>query len=72
MKTRLETTTHRREYHILRCINQDPYLEDYGSYQKHKRGYRGHRKSPLIWQHQRRMYRTWKHTRKTQWTEQIK
>lgn len=67
MKTILETTINRREYNILRCVDQDPYPELYGEYQKHKRGYRGHWKSKRIWQWQVRMYRTWKHNRKTQW-----
>lgn len=64
---RIDITTNRREYHILHDIDDDPYPEDYGYYQKHKRGFRGYWKSKMIWPHQMRMYRTWKHTRKTQW-----
>lgn len=60
-------TTNRREFKILTTVDQDPYPEEYGYYQKHKKGYRGYWKSKLIWQHQVRMYRTWKHNRKTQW-----
>ena len=67
MKVRIETTTNQREYHILRCIDQDPYLEEYGCCRKHKRGYRGYKKSRMMWPERKRMYRTWKHTRKTQW-----
>lgn len=63
----LNFTTNSREYHILRCIDQDPYPEEYGYYQKRKRGRRGGRKSRLIWGHQIRMYKTWKHNRKHQW-----
>lgn len=60
-------TTNRRVYHILRCVDQDPYPEMYGNYQYRRRGYRGWRKSKVIWPWQKRMYRTWKHNRKTQW-----
>ena len=63
----LNFTTNSREYHILRCIDQDPYPEEYGSYMKRKPGRRGWRKSRLIWGHQIRMYKTWKHSRKHQW-----
>lgn len=67
MKTEIETTTDRRTYHILHAVDQDPYPEEYGEYQKHKRGFRGYWKSRIIWPHQVRMYRTWKHTRNYQW-----
>ena len=69
MKSVLKTTTDRRTYRILHSVDQDPYPEEYGYYQKHKRGYRGCKKSRLVWQHQVRMYRTWKHNRKTQWKD---
>jgi hypothetical protein len=62
-----DTTTNRRVYHILHDVDDDPYPELYGEYQKHKRGVRGFWKSRVIWQHQVRMYRTWKHNRKTRW-----
>lgn len=73
MKTKkvLKTTTNRRTYHILFSVDQDPYPEEYGEYRKHKRGFRGYKKSKLMWRHQIRMYRTWKHTRKTQWKNKI-
>lgn len=67
MKTEIETTTSRRVYHILRTCDSDPYYEEYGQHQKRKRGFRGFWKSRIIWPHQVRMYRTWKHNRKTQW-----
>ena len=63
----LDFTTNRREYHISRCVDQDPYPEDYGHYIRRNPGCRGWKKSMRIWRHQVRMYRTWKHTRKTQW-----
>lgn len=63
----LKTTTDRRTYHIISVVDPDPYPEEYGYYQKHKRGYRGYWKSKLIYPVEIRMYRTWKHTRKTQW-----
>ena len=62
-----DTTTNRRVYHILHVVDDDPYPEEYGEYRKHKRGFRGYWKSRIVWQHQVRMYRTWKHTRETQW-----
>ena len=63
----IERTTNRREYKILTTVDQDPYPEEYGSYMKRKPGRRGWRKSRLIWGHQIRMYKTWKHNRKHQW-----
>jgi len=63
----LNTTTNRRVYYIIHVVDQDPYSELYGHYQKRKNGYKGYWKSKIIWQHQVRMYRTWKHNRKTQW-----
>lgn len=63
----LKETTDRCTYHIYRCVDQDPYPEEYGEYQKHKRGYRGCKKTKVLWQHQVRMYRTWKRHRKNQW-----
>ena len=67
MKETIKTTTHRRTYHILTCVDQDPYPEEYGHIIGRNRGYRGYWKSKYLWQHQVRMYRTWKHTRKRQW-----
>jgi len=69
MKTKkdLKITLNRRIYRIISCVNQDPYLEEYSEYKKHKKGYRGYWKSKRLWQGQIRMYRSWKHNRKTQW-----
>ena len=63
----LKTTTNRRIYHIIKVVDDDPYPEEYGYYQKHKRGYRGYWKSRMIYPPEIRMYRTWKHNRKTRW-----
>jgi hypothetical protein len=63
----MDTTTNRRVYHILHDVDDDPYPEWYGNYQKHKRGFRGYWKSKSLYPFEMRMYRTWKHTRKTQW-----
>lgn len=68
----IERTTSRREYKILRTVDQDPYPEDYGYYLKHKRGYRGYWKSKRIYPPQIRMYRTWKHHRKNQYKNKNK
>ena len=67
MKKTLETTTNRRVYHILHSVDQDPYPEEYGHIVGRKIGNRGCWKSKYLWQHQVRIYRTWKHTRKHQW-----
>jgi hypothetical protein len=66
---RIDITTNRREYHILHDIDDDPYPEEYGHIIWRNKGCRGFWKSLMrpIWQHQVRMYRTWKHNRKTQW-----
>ena len=69
MKKTLKTTTDRRTYHILRCIDQDPYPEYYGHTTERRMENRGFWKSRIIWQWQVRMYRTWKHHRKHQWKE---
>ena len=55
MKTRIKTTTNRHEYHILFLRDlYPPYCDD---------GY-----SPgELYSYQKRMYKTWKHNRKTQW-----
>ena len=68
----LNKTTNRRAYHIIRCIDQDPYPEDdYMNFHKSK-GNR-HRKKwrQRITNFEYRMYRTWKYNRKTKW-KQIK
>ena len=61
----------KEEKHLRRETNrrvyQDTYSEYYGNIKRRKKGCRGHWKSKKLWQWQVRMYRTWKHTRKTQW-----
>lgn len=64
---RIETTMNRREYHILRCVDPDPYYEEYGNFNYRTKGYRGWKKTKRIWCWQQRMYRTWKHNRNTQY-----
>jgi len=66
-KILMDTTTNRRVYHILKDIDDDPYSEEYGHIIGRNKGYRGFQKSKYIWQHQVRIYRTWKHNRKTKW-----
>jgi len=64
---RIEITNNRREYHVLFLKEwNDPYGEEgRNAYPRYRRGY----KNPLkqIYSYQRRMYRTWKYNRKTQW-----
>lgn len=67
----LKLTTDRREYKILATIDQDPYAEEYWKFHTTK--------TPGCdsnWKRRRtltpfevRIYRTWKHNRKTQWKE---
>jgi len=66
---RIDITTNRREYHILHDVDQDPYPEEYGHTINRNSGCKGYWKTLMrpMWTHQARMYRTWKHTRKTQW-----
>lgn len=57
-------TTNSRVYKILTTINSDPYWEDHYSIRP---------KGKLVWKrkqlfsYQKRMYKSWKHNRKTQW-----
>ena len=64
----LDTTDDRRAYHIVRCIDDDPYLEECWSFHPAK-GYRnrstGWKKQ--ITRYEYRMYRTWKYNREKQW-----
>lgn len=72
MKTRIKTTMHRREYHILFLKEEyPPYCEEgVNFYPKYRRGYKNSKKQ--IMSYQVRMYRTWKHNRKTQWKYETK
>ena len=72
MKRKIETTTNRHEYHILFLKEEYPpyYEEGINMYPKSRsirenRGYKHSNKQ--IYNYQRRMYRTWKHNRKTRY-----
>ena len=68
-KERVKNETNRRVYKILTTINQDPYWEDY---------YLIRPKGKLVWKrkelfsYQKRMYKSWKHNRKTQWKDKVR
>jgi len=68
-KRELDTTTNNRVYHIIHVVDDDPHPEEYGHIIGRTIGYRGYKKSKYLWQHQVRMYRTWKHNRKTKWKQ---
>ena len=58
------TTTCRKVYSIVTKTNYgDPYPDE-GVRYSHTRGFRRRKQ---IFNFQRRMYKTWKHNRKTQW-----
>ena len=67
MKRRIETTTNRKEYHVLFLKEEFPPYWDEGVnlYPRYRRGYKNPRKQ--IFSYQVRMYKTWKHNRTTQW-----
>lgn len=60
-------TTHNKEYKIVTNSSIcEPYWDDgIVFYPKNRRGYKNSNKQ--IMKYQVRMYRTWKHNRKTQW-----
>ena len=66
----LKLTTNRREYKILTTVDQDPY-PDWGywnSYPKLRPKYQSNwKRRKQLFSYERRMYRTWKYNRKTQW-----
>lgn len=66
---RLKWTINRREFHVLRLKEEySPYWDEgINWYPEWRRG----RKNPhkQIMSYQRRMYKTWKHNRKTKWKE---
>jgi hypothetical protein len=66
---RIKITTNRREYHILFLNEMFPPYWDEGVYlyPRYRRGYKNPHKQILSYQ--KRMYRTWKHTRKTHWKQ---
>lgn len=64
------TTTHNKEYKI---VNDSDYTDRYWDegviyYPKYRKGFSSWKKRRLK-MFQVRMYRTWKHNRKTQWKE---
>jgi hypothetical protein len=67
MKRKIDETTNRREYHILFLKEEYPPYWDEGVhfYPRWRRGYKNTHKE--IMSYQVRMYKTWKHNRKTQW-----
>lgn len=67
MKPRLKTTINRKEYRILLLKEEYPPYWDEGIhlYPKYRSGFKNSKK--LIMSYQVRMYKTWKHNRKTQW-----
>lgn len=71
---RVKCTSNRKEYKILTSINQDPYFDECWSTHRRCKGkpVTGSKnnwnwKRKTIYTFQYRMYRTWKHNRKTQW-----
>jgi len=67
MKRRIETTTNRKEYHVLFLKEEFPPYWDEGVnlYPRYRSGYKNPHKQ--IFSYQVRMYKTWKHNRTTQW-----
>jgi hypothetical protein len=62
----IERTTNRREYKILRTVDQDPYSDEgWHYYPRYRKGFKNPHKEILPYQV--RMYKTWKHNRKQQW-----
>ena len=68
-KSVTKTTTNRREYRVYSDpLMMDPYYDECWYYHKQNE-WRNHWKRKRILSYQVRMYRTWKHNRKTQWKE---
>ncbi len=66
---RIKITNNRREHHLL-CIreNYDPYWDEgITFYPKHRPGFKNTHWRAQLMSYQVRMYKTWKHNRKTQW-----
>jgi len=75
-RSNVDYETNRRAYNILTTIDQDPYPFSDEMWAKHNTRTRytvyGSKndscwKRKVIFKFQYRMYRTWKHNRKTQW-----
>lgn len=62
---RLKTTTNSREYKSIRRYVDHYWDECIAFYPRHNRG--TNTVMPKLMKFQVRMYRTWKHNRKTQW-----
>lgn len=65
------TTTCRKEYKIVtRGWKNDPYFDEcWNYYPRYRSGFKNSGKQILSYQV--RMYKTWKHNRKTQWKEKL-
>lgn len=62
------TTTSRKEYKIETQGLKDPYWDDgVNFYPEYRKGFKNPNKR--LMSYQIRMYKTWKHNRKTQWKE---
>jgi hypothetical protein len=61
----VRTTTYRKEYNVISRGWDDPYLDECWSTHRYSGTYRHKRK--VLYEYQVRMYKTWKHNRKTQW-----
>ena len=65
-KRKTDNVTDRRTYHIITTIDDDPYVDEaWNYYPKIRRGFKTSKKRIL--QYKVRMYKTWKHNRKTQY-----
>jgi len=62
-----KATTNRKEYKLVTNRDyKDPYWDEgYNYYPKYRKGFKNSKKQILSYQV--RMYRTWKHNRKTKW-----
>jgi len=65
----LNTTTDRRSYHIIRCVNQEPYWDEclHNSWHKAKGRKRRNKRKKELLNYEYRRYRTWKYHRIKQW-----
>jgi hypothetical protein len=65
----LKLTTDRREYKILSIVDPDPYAEEFWkTYPDIRPQFESNwKRRKTLLSYQRRMYRTWKYNRKTQW-----
>ena len=68
-RSKSKWTTNNRYYKYLSLYDLDPYYDEYwGTYLKHPNGSWGSKRSnKTLYFYQVRMYRTWRHNRKTQY-----